>query len=109
MYAPLHFRNYKNQAQLDTGAVQRALSVNDLRKIRNANLEALLKKLFSPAFKIQRANGSSVTVKKQVVLKFSTAGWVFVETFLILPTMGTRTTERSLSEKHAVTLDAKTT
>ena len=78
LYAPLHFKNYES-----TGAVQSAIIENELRKIQIANSESLLKELAAPEFKIQIANGTLVTVKKQIVLKFSLASPVFEETFHI--------------------------
>ena len=37
LYAPLHFKNHENHALVDTGAVQSAMSENQLKKIQNAN------------------------------------------------------------------------
>ena len=88
-YAPLRFKNCINPALLDTGAVQIATSKNELRKVQYAHPEALLKELPAPEFKIRITNGTLVTVKKQVVLRFFLSGRVFDEKFLILLTMGT--------------------
>ena len=54
--APLHFTNYKNHALLDTGAVQIAMSENELKKIQTVNSQVLLKEITAPEFKIQSAN-----------------------------------------------------
>ena len=65
------------------------MSDKHLRKIQTANPAALLKELLAPEFKLQIANRTLVTVKKQALIKFSIAGPVFQETFLVLLTMGT--------------------
>ena len=106
---PLQFDKYKNHALLDTGAIQSAMSEAELRKITTAHPEAILQELHPPPpnFKIQIANGNLVPVRKQVLLRFYTAGKVFEETFLILPTMGTILIGMSFFEKYSVNLDIK--
>ena len=80
LYAPLHFKKYKSHALLDTGAVESAMSGNKFRKIQAANPETFLKELPGLKFKIQKANGTLVTVKKQVRLRFFIANHVFEKT-----------------------------
>ena len=82
LYATLCFKNSENHALLDTGAVQSAMSENDLRKFQTARPEAVLTELPTADFKVELANAFLVTVTKQVVLKIFMAGRVFAETFL---------------------------
>ena len=107
LYVPLQFDKYENNALLDTGAIQSAMSEAELRKITTAHSEAILQELPPPNFKIQIANGNLVPVRKQVLLRFYVAGKVFEETFLILPTMGTILIGMSFFEKYSVNLDIK--
>ena len=106
LYVPLQFDKFENNAHLDTGAIQSAMSEAELRKITTAHPEAILQEL-PPNFKIQIANGNLVPVRKQVLLRFYVAGKVFEETFLILPTMGTILIGMSFFEKYSVNLDIK--
>ena len=106
LYAPLNIKTNKNYTLLDTGAVQSAMSENKLRNNQTTITEALLIELAAPAFKIQIATRMLLTVKKQIVLKFFTAGCVFEDTQFFLLTMGTVLTRISLFGENAVLLDA---
>ena len=106
LYAPLCSKNYKNHVLPDTGAVQSAMPENEFRKIQTANPNALLNEHSTTELKIQIANGTLVTIKKQVVLKFFLAGRVFEEVFLNLLTMGAVLIGMSFFEKYSLTLDA---
>ena len=107
LFVPLQFNSYENQGLLDTGAVQSALSEEELRKITAAHPGAVLDELPSPNFKVQIANGNLVPIRKQVLLRFFIAGKVFEEVFLVLPTMGTILIGMSFFEKYSVNLDIK--
>ena len=105
LYVPLQFRAYENQGLLDTGAIQSAMSENELRRILQAHPAAQLEEYPAPDFKVQIANGSIVPVRKQVLLRFFIGGKVFEETFMILPTMGNILIGMSFFKKYSVTLD----
>ena len=105
LYVLLQFRAYENQGLLDTGAIQRAMSENELRRILQAHPAAQLEEYPAPDFKVQIANGSIVPVRKQVLLRFFIGGKVFEETFMILPTMGNILIGMSFFKKYSVTLD----
>ena len=105
LYVPLQFRAYGNQGLLDTGAIQSAMSENELRRILQAHPAAQLEEYPAPDFKVQIANGSIVPVRKQVLLRFFIGGKVFEETFMILPTMGNILIGMSFFKKYSVTLD----
>ena len=77
LYVPLQFRAYENQGLLDTGAIQSAMSENELRRILQAHPAAQLEEYPAPDFKVQIANGSIVPVRKQVLLRFFIEGKVF--------------------------------
>ena len=104
-YVPLQFRAYENQGLLGTGAIQSAMSENELRRILQAHPAAQLEEYPAPDFKVQIANGSIVPVRKQVLLRFFIGGKVFEETFMILPTMGNILIGMSFFENYSVTLD----
>ena len=105
LYVPLQFRAYENLGLLDTGAIQSAMSENELRRILQAHPAAQLEEYPAPDFKVQIANGSIVPVRKQVLLRFFIGGKVFEETFMILPTMGNILIGMSFFKKFSVTLD----
>ena len=96
---PIKFESYKIVGLGETGAVQRALSENELRKISTAHPEALLQELPSPTFKIQIANGKIVPVRKQVSLRFTIAGKVCEEIFMVLQQWVTSWLARFSSKK----------
>ena len=56
LYVPLQFRDYENYGLLDTGAIQSAMSENELRRILQANPDAQLEEYRAPDFKVQIAN-----------------------------------------------------
>ena len=101
----MQFRSYENQGLLDTGAIQSAMSENELRRITTAHPAAVLEEYPAPSFKVQIANGSIVPVRKQVLLRFFIGGKIFEETFMILPTMGNILIGMSFFKKYSVTLD----
>ena len=104
LYVPLQFRAYENQGLLDTGAIQSAMSENELRRILQAHPAAQLEEYPAPDFKVQIANGSIVPVRKQVLIRFFIGG-KSLETFMILPTMGNILIGMSFFKKYSVTLD----
>ena len=105
LYVPLQFREYENEGLLDTGAIQSAMSENELRRILQAHPAAQLEEYPAPDFKAQIANGNIVPVRKQVLLRFFIGGKIFEETFMILPTMGNNLIGTSFFKKYSVTLD----
>ena len=105
LYVPLQFREYENEGLLDTGAIQSAMSENELRRILQAHPAAQLEEYPAPDFKVQIANGNIVPVRKQVLLRFFIGGKIFEETFMILPTMGNILIGMSFFKKYSVTLD----
>ena len=70
LYVPPQFREYENQGLLDTGAIQSAMSENELRRILQAHPAAQLEEYPAPDFKVQIANGNIVPARKQVLLRF---------------------------------------
>ena len=74
LYVPLQFREYENQGLQDTGAIQSAMSENELRRILQAHPAAQLEEYPAPDFKVQIANGNIVPVRKQVLLRFFIGG-----------------------------------
>ena len=105
LYVPLQFREYENQALLDTGAIQSAMSENELRRILQAHPATQIEIYPAPDFKVQIANGNIVPVRKQVLLRFFIGGKIFEETFMILPTMGNILIGMSFFKKYSVSLD----
>ena len=106
LYKPLQFREYENFGLLDTGAIQSALSEVELRRILTAHPSALLLELPAPEFKDQITNGNILPVRKQVLLRFFIGSKVFEETFMVLPTMGTYSSDfhssrNTLSQQHS--------
>ena len=74
LYVPLQFREYENEGLLDTGAIQSAMSENELRRILQVHPAAQLEEYPAPDFKVQIANGNIVPVRKQVLLRFLSEG-----------------------------------
>ena len=105
LYVPLQFREYKNEGLLDTGAIQSALSGNELRRILQAHPAAQLEEYPAPDFNVQIANGNIVPVRQQVLLRFFIGGKIFEKTIMILPTKGNNLIGMSLFRKYSVTLD----
>ena len=105
LYVPLHFREYENYLLLDTGAIQRAISENELRRILQAHPAAQLEYYPATDLKFQIAKGIIIPVRKQVLLRFFIGGKVFEETFMILPTMGNILMGKSFFKKESVDLD----
>ena len=70
LHAPYRCKTYKINALLDIGALQRALSESELRKVTIAQPEPVLREMRTPQFKIQITNGNLVEVKDRVVLRF---------------------------------------
>ena len=105
LYVPLQFRQYENHGLLDTGAIQSAMSEDELRRITAAHPAALLEEYPAPDFKVQVAKGSIVPVRKQVLLRFFIGVKIFEETFMILLTMGNILIGMSFFKKYSVTLD----
>ena len=68
LYVPLQFREYENYGLLDTGAIQSAMSENELRRILQAHPAAQVEEYPALDFKVQFANGSVVLVR--VLLRF---------------------------------------
>ena len=62
---------YEANTLLDTGAVQSAMSVSELRKVINAHSEVALREIPAPESKLQIANGNLVKDLKHVFLRFS--------------------------------------
>ena len=105
LYVPRHFREYENNGLLDTGAMQSAMTENELRQILQAHPVAQLEDCPAPDFKVQIENGSIVPVLKQVLLRYFIWGKFFEETFMILPTVGNILIGLSFFKKYSVTLD----
>ena len=109
LYIPLYFNKYENNALLDTGAIQSAMSEAEQQKKQRPTLRLSQENNppHSPNSGIQFANGNLVPVRKQVLLRFYVAGKVFEETFFILPTMGTILIGISFFEKLSASLNIK--
>ena len=60
---------YESNAFFDTGAVQKAMSESELRKVRTSHTKVVLRGMPAPEFKIQIANGNLVKVTKRVFLR----------------------------------------
>ena len=59
LYVPLQFRQYENHGLLDTGAIQSAMSEDELRRITAANPAALLEEYTAPDFNVRLQTGAS--------------------------------------------------
>ena len=104
MYKPLHFRDYENDALLDTGAIQSATSESELRRIHIAHSSALPQEMPATENKLQTAIGNIVPIGKQFQLRFFLAGKNFEETFIVLSYMSNILIGMSFYKKHSVTL-----
>ena len=81
------------------------MSENELRRILQAHTVNQLEEYPASDFKVEIANGSIVSVRKQVLLLFFIGGKVFEETFMILPTMDKILIGMSFFKNYSVTLD----
>ena len=54
----------ESNAFFDTGAVQKAMSESELRKVRTSHTKVVLRGMPAPKFKIQIAKGNLVKVTK---------------------------------------------
>ena len=105
LYVPLQFREYENEGLLDTGAIQSAMSENELRRILQAHPAAQLEEYPAPDFKVQIPHRKHCPVREQILLRFFIGGKILKETFMILPTMGNILIGMSFFKKYSVTLD----